>query len=258
MRVVVFAGGLGTRLREETQLRPKPMVMIGNRPILWHILKIYGHFGYDEFVVLCGYKGEVIREYFLNYHALESQAITVDLAHPDKVEFHRKPQESWKVTLLDTGGNTATGGRLKRAREYLSQGTFMATYGDGVANVDLKALLACHRRNRKLATVTAVRPSSRFGDLQLNGEDVVFFNEKPQVGEGWINGGFFVFEPEIFEHIQGDQSTLEADTLTQLARNNQLAVYRHEGEWRCMDTYRELCALEEEWRSGNPSWKVWS
>ena len=258
MRVAIFAGGLGTRLREETQFRPKPMVPIGEQPMLWHICKLYAHYGHQDFVVMCGYLGHVIRDYFLGYHHQRSKAITVDLARSGSVEVHDPAPEPWRVTLVDTGAETMTGGRLLRSRSFLEQGTFLATYGDGVADVDVNALVAFHKATGRVATVTAVRPSSRFGELELDGDLVTNFHEKPQTGTGWINGGFFAFEPRIFEYLSGDRTVLEQEPLERLAADRQLAVYRHHGYWRCVDTARDLTTLNDDWRSPKPPWKVWA
>ncbi len=256
IKVVILAGGLGTRLREETEYRPKPMVQIGSRPILWHIMKIYSHYGFDDFVICLGYKGEVIRDYFLNYQSRHCD-FTVTLGR-GQVEIHgNHSEDGWRVTLADTGERTMTGGRIKRVARYLGGATFMATYGDGVADVDIAKLLAFHRRRGKLATVTAVRPSSRYGELAIEDGRVTLFQEKPQVNQGWINGGFFVFEPAVCGLIEGDADTLETGLLTRLVERGELAVYQHNGFWQCMDTYREMQQLEELWSHGAAPWKVW-
>jgi glucose-1-phosphate cytidylyltransferase len=255
MKVVVLAGGLGTRLSEETEARPKPMVEIGSRPILWHILKHYAHFGFREFYLALGYKGESIKRFFLEYHSLSSN-MSVSL-RDGNVEVHDGGErEDWLVHLIETGLETNTGGRLKRLEPFLGDGTFMLTYGDGVSDVDLGALLKFHRAHGKLATVTAVRPPSRFGGLIFDGDRVSDFEEKPQIGEGWINGGFMVFEPEVFRYLREDDTVLESDALEQIAADGQLAAYRHEDFWQCMDTLRDLRLLEELWESGNPPWKM--
>ncbi len=257
MKVVILAGGLGTRLREETEFRPKPMVEIGGRPILWHIMKIYAAHGFSDFVICLGYKGDVIRDYFLNYQNRHCD-FTVTLGC-GQVEVHGSHSEDgWRVTLADTGEKTMTGGRIKRVEKYLSASTFVATYGDGVANVDLAALLAFHRSRGKLGTVTAVRPSSRYGELALEDGRVTLFREKPQVQEGWINGGFFVFEPGVFDFISSDDDPLETVLLPRLAERGELAVYQHQGFWQCMDTYREAQQLNAMWDAGAAPWKVWS
>jgi glucose-1-phosphate cytidylyltransferase len=256
MKVVILAGGLGSRLTEETDVRPKPMVEIGGRPILWHILKHYAHYGFKEFVIALGYKGEVIKRFFLDYQYVNN-SISVDLAR-GTVTVHPQDSEDWLVHLIDTGLHTNTGGRIKRLEPWLRDGTFMATYGDGVSNVDLRALLAFHKAQGRAATVTAVRPPSRFGGLTLDGDQIVQFTEKPQIGEGWINGGFLVFEPKVFDYLLGDDASLENDALDQLASEGQLSAFRHEQFWQCMDTLREKRLLEQLWQSGAAPWKVWS
>lgn len=256
MKVVVLAGGLGTRLSEETELKPKPMVEIGPRPILWHILKHYGHHGFREFCIALGYKGDVVKRFFLDYHRLSGH-LTVDLGQG--TESVRDPAaEDWVVHLVDTGHLTGTGGRLLRLRPWLEKETFLLTYGDGVSDVNLTELLAFHRAHGKLATLTAVRPPSRFGGLVFEGDRVAEFSEKPQVGEGWINGGFMVFEPGVFQYLSGDGDSLEAVALEHLAADGQLCAYRHQGFWQCMDTLREKRMLEAFWESGKAPWKVWS
>ncbi len=256
MNVVILAGGLGTRLREETEYRPKPMVEIGSRPILWHIVKSYSCYGHTDFVICLGYKGDVIRDYFLNYET-HNRDFTVTLGLGRREIHGELDEDGWRVTLAETGEQTATGGRLRRVARYIKQGTFMTTYGDGVADVDIDRLLEAHRRQGKLATVTAVRPSSRYGELAVQDGRVVLFREKPQVAEGWINGGFFVFEPGIFDLIEGDHDTLEVGLLTRLSNRGELGVYQHEGFWQCMDTYREMQQLNSLWERGYAPWKVW-
>ncbi|MBW4620083.1 MAG: glucose-1-phosphate cytidylyltransferase [Cyanosarcina radialis HA8281-LM2] len=255
MRVVILAGGLGTRLSEETQVKPKPMVEIGGRPILWHIMKHYARYNFKEFFIALGYKSEIIKHYFLDYYAL-SGSMTVNLAN-GKVQVHDRESEDWLVHLIDTGLDTLTGGRVKRLEPWLKDETFMVTYGDGVANVNLAELYKFHKSHGKLATVTAVRPPARFGGLIFEGDLVAEFTEKPQIGEGWINGGFLVFEPEVFKYLEDDNSSLEVGLLERLAANSQLAAYRHNDFWQCMDTLRDLRLLENLWQSGNPPWKVW-
>ncbi len=253
MKIVILCGGLGTRLSEETQLRPKPMVDIGGRPILWHIMKIYERHGMNDFMLALGYKGEVIKDYFLNYHARQSD-LTVHLKSGD-VDYSNPTAEDWRLSLIDTGANTMTGGRLLRLKPHLqSGGTFMLTYGDGVSNIDVTALLAFHRAHGRLATVTAVRPTVRFGELSIDEKRVINFQEKPQAREGWINGGFFVFEPAIFDFIDDDSAMLEREPLEQLARKGELMAYHHTGYWQCMDTLRDKHALEELWASGKAPW----
>jgi glucose-1-phosphate cytidylyltransferase len=257
MKVIILAGGLGTRLAEETEVKPKPMVEIGGRPILWHIMKHFAHHGLREFVVALGYKGEVIKRYFLDYARLNS-SFTVDLGSGDIMRRDAN-REDWTVHLCDTGPQTMTGGRLKRLGPLLGRETFMMTYGDGVCSVDLKDLLAFHRRHGKLATVTAVRPPARFGALVFNGDQqVARFSEKPQVGEGWINGGYFVLEPAVLETIAGDDTRWECEPLEQLAADGQLMAYRHDGFWQCMDTLRDLRLLDGLWAADKAPWKVWA
>ncbi len=257
MKVVILAGGLGTRLSEETALRPKPMVEIGGLPILWHILKGYAHHGFKEFVIALGYKGETIKDYFLHYR-LRCSDLTVDLA-TGRHAASGAPAEDWKIQMVDTGKDTLTGGRLRRLEPLLRPlGTFMLTYGDGVANVPLPQLLEFHRRHGKLATVTAVRPPARFGTMQFDGDRVVDFKEKPQTEAGWINGGFFVFEPAVFDYLDGDQTVLEERPLERLAQAGQLMAFKHTAFWQCMDTIRDRNRLEEMWQSGQAPWKVWS
>ncbi|MFG1691096.1 glucose-1-phosphate cytidylyltransferase [Gemmatimonadota bacterium] len=255
MKTVILCGGLGARLSEETHLKPKPMVEIGDRPILWHILKIYERHGFSDFALALGYKGEVIKDYFLHYHARQSD-LTVQLKSGE-VRYEKPTSEDWRVSLIDTGYGTMTGGRLLRLKPHLeSRGTFMLTYGDGVADVDISALLAFHRAHGRLATVTAVRPSARFGGMQLEGAKVLDFKEKPQSGEGWINGGFFVFESGVFEYIQDDTTVLEQEPLEGLVRDGELMAFEHQGYWQCMDTIRDRNALRELWNSGEAPWMV--
>ena len=257
MKVVILAGGRGSRLAEETDVRPKPMVEVGGRPLLWHIMRTFAHFGHREFVVALGYKGEEIKRYFLDYHLLNSD-LRVDLKHGRTEPIHDGAVEDWVIELVDTGLKTETGGRIKRLAPRLSGGEpFLVTYGDGVSNVDISQLLRFHNQHGRLATVTAVRPPARFGGLKFRGDTVEEFIEKPQIGEGWINGGFFVFKPEVLEYLKGDDTILEREPLERLARDGQLAAYRHEGFWQCVDTRRDLHFLEELWRNGAP-WKAWS
>ena len=254
-KVVILAGGLGTRLTEETETRPKPMVEIGGKPILWHIMKLYAHYGYKEFVIALGYKGDVIKRYFLDYAKLQSN-FTVNLASGDVMR-HGGPPEDWIVHLVDTGVATNTGGRLKRLKQVLGRETFMATYGDGVSNIDIDALSRWHYRHGKLVTTTAVRPPARFGGLVFDGDRIAEFTEKPQIGEGWINGGFFVMEPDALEYIIDDQTSWERESMERLAADGNLMAYRHEEFWQCMDTLRDLRLLESLWNGGNAPWKVW-
>jgi len=256
MKVAILCGGFGTRLSEETSIRPKPMVEIGGSPILWHIMKGYRKYGFNEFVLALGYKGEYIKDYFLHYHPRKSD-ITVDLA-TGEAHYQNNDIEDWKVQLIDTGDRSLTGGRLHRLEPILrDQGTFMLTYGDGVSNIDIEKLLAFHRSHGKLATVTAVRPPARFGTMRFDGDLVSDFSEKPQTGEGWINGGFFVFEPEVFDYLNGDLTVLEKGPLENLAKDGQLMAFRHEDFWQPMDTLRDKIALHEAWISGTAPWKTW-
>jgi glucose-1-phosphate cytidylyltransferase len=255
VKAVILAGGAGSRLAEETEVRPKPMVEIGGRPILWHIMKTYAHHGVQEFLIALGYKGEVIKRYFLDYHSLNG-SMSIDLAR-GTVDRHEQQCEEWVVHLVDTGQSTLTGSRVKLLEPWLSDGTFMVTYGDGVSDIDVDALLQFHRASGRIATVTAVRPPARFGGLVFDGDLVGDFTEKPQIGEGWINGGFLVFEPEIFPYLEGEAVALEADILERLAADGQLAAYRHDKFWQCMDTLRDKHLLESLWRDGSPPWKVW-
>lgn len=255
MRTVILAGGLGTRLAEETETKPKPMVEIGGRPIIWHIMKHYSHYGVKDFTVALGYKGEIIKRYFLDYYNLSGD-LTIELSSR-KVEIKDRECEDWTIRLPDTGQHTNTGGRIKRLQPLLCDATFMVTYGDGVCDVDIGALLAFHRSHGRIATVTAVRPPARFGGLVFDGDLVAEFTEKPQIGEGWINGGFLVFEPALFDFLEGDHSSLEADALERLATDRQLAAYRHDRFWQCMDTLRDKRLLEGLWAQGQAPWKIW-
>jgi glucose-1-phosphate cytidylyltransferase len=254
VKVVILAGGVGTRLSEETDIRPKPMVEIGHRPILWHIMKHYAHFGFTEFVLCLGYKGEYIKRYFTD--ALSgARDITIDFAS-GTVHEHKSNAEPWRITMVDTGHHSQTGGRLLKVREYLDDECFMLTYGDGVANVNLHELVAFHREQGRLATVTAVHPTARFGQLAIDGGAVVRFDEKPQMSEGWINGGYFVLEPGIFDYIPGDVDWAK-EPMEGLSRDGQLGAYRHDGFWQCMDTLRDKMYLNSLWEQGEPQWKVW-
>jgi len=255
MKVVILAGGLGTRLSEETVVKPKPMVEIGGKPMLWHIMNIYGAYGFNEFVVALGYKGEVIKEYFLNYYNFQSN-LTISLK-TGEVSASKNCYRDWTIHLIDTGINSMTGGRLHRLKDRLAGETFMLTYGDGVSNVDIKKLVDFHKSHGKIATVTAVKPSARFGGMKFNGDRVVEFTEKPQTGEGWINGGFFVFEPKVFDYLQGDDTILEGKPLENLAKDGQLTAYKHDGFWQCMDTLRDKQLLENLWANAKAPWKVW-
>lgn len=255
MKTVILCGGLGTRLSEETHLKPKPMVEIGGRPMLWHIMNIYSAHGFNEFILALGYKGETIKEYFLNYYNFQSD-LTISLK-TGEITASKNCYRDWTVHLVDTGLDSMTGGRLFRLTDRLKGETFMLTYGDGVCNVDIKKLIAFHKSHGKAATVTAVRPAARFGGMSFNGNTVTEFMEKPQTDEGWINGGYFVFEPEVLKYISGDQTVLEKEPLENLAKDGQLMAYKHEGFWQCMDTLRDKQLLEKLWESGKAPWKVW-
>ena len=255
MKAVILAGGLGTRISEESHLRPKPMIEIGGRPILWHIMKIYSHHGVNDFVVCLGYKGYVIKEYFANYF-LHMSDVTFDMSE-NRMEVHQRHAEPWRVTLVDTGQDTLTGGRLKRVREYAGNDTFCFTYGDGVANVDIGKLIGFHRSQRTLATLTAIQPPGRYGAVNIDGMRVTSFAEKPAGDGAWINGGFFVLEPGALDYIQGDQTSWESEALARLAHDGELKGYKHAGFWQAMDTLRDKNQLEELWQSGKASWKVW-
>jgi glucose-1-phosphate cytidylyltransferase len=255
VKVVILAGGLGSRLAEETHLKPKPMVEIGGRPLLWHIMKHYARHGFREFVIALGYKGDVIKRFFLDYRLL-NESLSVNLATGDVVTDGDRT-EDWLVHLVETGIQTGTGGRIKRLADRLADGPFLLTYGDGVSDVDLSALVEFHRANRRLATVTAVRPPARFGGLLFRGDLVAEFTEKPQIGEGWINGGFMVFEPGMLRYLDDDETSLEIHALERMALDRQLAAYRHHGFWQCMDTLRDVRLLESLWESGKAPWKVW-
>jgi len=257
MKVAILAGGVGSRLSEETELKPKPMVEIGGRPILWHIMMQYAYYGHKEFIIALGYKGEAIKKYMVDYCSLNSD-LRVDLG-TGKVKVHHQNgfRSNWTVDLVDTGITTETGGRIGRLKPYVGDETFMLTWGDGVSDVDLNELLAFHRAHGKLATMTAVRPPARFGHLDLEGDTVVEFSEKPQTREGWINGAFFVLEPKVFDYIAGDDTHWEKGPLENLARDGQLMAYRHTSFWQCMDTLRDKKLLEELWQTGNAPWKIW-
>jgi glucose-1-phosphate cytidylyltransferase len=256
MKTVILCGGLGTRISEETQVKPKPMIEIGGRPILWHVMKTYEYYGINEFVLALGYKGEVIKDYFINYHPHTSD-VTVHLAS-GTATYANTRAEDWIIQMVSTGAQTMTGGRLQRLEPLLrSQGTFMLTYGDGVADVDIRAVIAFHRQHGRLATVTAVRPPARFGGLVIEDNQVIEFKEKPQTGESWINGGFFVFEPGIFDYLKGDATVLEEEPLENLSRDGQLMAFQHYGFWHCMDTLRDRNSLEKMWQTNQAAWKVW-
>jgi glucose-1-phosphate cytidylyltransferase len=255
LKVAILAGGVGSRLSEETEIKPKPMVEVGGKPILWHIMKHYARYGHTEFVIALGYKGEYIKKYMVDYSTLSGD-LTVDLSR-SQVMRHNGGPDNWTVKLVDTGLETATGGRIKRLAKHIGSEPFMLTWGDGVSNVDLAALVAFHKKHGKLATVTAVRPPARFGRLEMDGDRVAEFSEKPQLGEGWINGAFYVLEPKVFEYVEGDTTQWEREPLERLASEGQLMAYRHDSFWQCMDTLRDRKLLEQLWQSGQPPWKTW-
>lgn len=255
MKVVVLAGGLGTRLSEETELKPKPMIEVGGKPILWHILKIYSAYGFNEFVICLGYKGYVIKEYFANYFLHQSD-LTINLKD-NSTHWHNSQAEAWKITLKDTGFASMTGGRIRIIREFVEGETFMLTYGDGVSNVNLNELLKFHKEHKKQVTVTAVQPSGKFGALNLDGTNVLSFLEKPKGDGAWINGGFFVCEPGIFDYLKDESTVWEREPLEKMAANGQMQAYKHHGFWKPMDTLRDKHELEEEWNSGEARWKIW-
>ena len=257
MKVVVLAGGFGTRISEESGIRPKPMVEIGGKPILWHILKIYSHYGLNDFVICLGYKGEAIKDYFASY-LLHSANVTFDLAR-NKIEIHQSHAEPWRVTLIDTGETSMTGGRLRRVREFLGSETFCMTYGDGVSDVDISALIRFHRTQGAYATLTAAQPPGRFGAFSLaaNSSRITTFHEKPEGDGAWVNSGFFVLEPNVFDYIDGDSVVWEREPLERLANEGQLVAYKHTGFWQPMDSLRDKNVLENLWQSGSPPWRVW-
>ncbi|MFZ4740820.1 MAG: glucose-1-phosphate cytidylyltransferase [Bacteroidales bacterium] len=259
MKVVILAGGLGSRLSEETTLKPKPMVEIGGRPILWHIMKIYSHYGYNDFIICCGYKGYMIKEYFANYF-LHQADVTIDLKQ-NKLEVHQSNVEPWRITLIDTGLDTMTGGRIKKIQKYVGNEPFMLTYGDGLGNVNIKELVEFHTKQNKLATVTVVQPSGRFGAIHFNQEnsvEIFAFQEKPKGDNTWINGGFFVLQPEVFDYIKdGDSTIWEREPLETLAKDKQLHAFRHYGFWKPMDTIRDKEDLEDLWKTDKCDWKLW-
>jgi glucose-1-phosphate cytidylyltransferase len=254
MKVIILAGGLGTRLSEHAESLPKPMVSIGGKPILWHIMKIYEYFGHNDYYIALGYKAEVIKEYFLHYRTLNAD-FSVDLG-TGSITSHQLNEVDWKVTLVDTGLHSMTGGRVRRMKHYIGNETCLLTYGDGLSDVNIEDLLDFHKSHSKMVTITAVHPGARFGELELNGEQVVSFQEKPQTKQGWINGGYFVIEPEFFNLIKGDQTILEREPLEQVAQMGELMSYQHKGFWQCMDTKRDRDSLEELWNSGNAPWQI--
>ncbi len=255
MKAIILAGGLGTRISEETQVRPKPMVEIGGKPILWHIMKIYSHYGINDFIICCGYKGYMIKEYFANYF-LHTSDVTFNMVN-NSMEVHERHADPWKVTLVDTGEQTMTGGRIKRVKNFIGEETFCFTYGDGVANINVHELIKLHKAQGTWATLTAVQPPGRFGALDMQGSRITSFEEKPQGDCGWINGGYFVLEPQIFNLIEDDSTIWEREPLERLAQTNQLSAYQHKDFWQPMDTLRDKIKLEELWESGKAPWKVW-
>lgn len=258
MKVVILAGGLGTRISEESYLKPKPMITIGEQPILWHIMKYYSHFGFHDFIICCGYKGHVIKEYFADYY-LHRSDVTFDFSDENRMTVHENVAEPWRVTLVDTGLNTQTGARVKRVQKYIGSEPFMLTYGDGVSNVDLCALLEQHRASGKTVTLTGIQPGGRFGVLDLDGQNIVGFREKAKEDGGWINGGFMVMEPEVFDYLSADDGCiLERRPMESLAKEGKLGIYKHKGFWQCMDTQRDKIWLEERWKTGNAPWKAWA
>lgn len=257
MKVVILAGGYGTRISEESHLRPKPMIEIGGNPILWHIMKCYSHYGFNEFIICCGYKGYMIKEYFADYY-LHRSDITFDFTENNKMTIHSNIAEPWKVTLVDTGIDTMTGGRLKRVQKYIGDETFMLTYGDGVSDINIPELLEFHNKHNKVATITAIQPGGRFGVLDIKeNNEIIEFSEKSKEDGGWINAGFMVLEPRIFDYIEGDSTFLEKEPLENLARDKMLNAYKHNGFWQCMDTQRDKGLLEKLWREERALWRVW-
>jgi glucose-1-phosphate cytidylyltransferase len=255
--VVILCGGRGTRFKEQTESKPKPMIEVVGRPILWHIMSFYAGHGFSNFILCLGFKADVVKRYFLDFAAIESD-FTVDLSAPGKIHYHGAGARDWKVTCVDTGLDAMTGARLKRVAPYIKSDTFLLTYGDGLSDVDVPATVAFHKKHGKAATVTGVRPPSRFGELVVAGQQVERFSEKPNVEHGYINGGFFVFDKKVLEYVKDDDAcTLEREPLENLAADGQLMIYQHHGFWQCMDTYRDLVRLEDEWNGGNPPWKSW-
>lgn len=256
MKTLILAGGLGTRISEESYLKPKPMIEIGDQPILWHIMKYYSSFGFHDFIICCGYKGHVIKEYFADYY-LHRSDVTFDFSDGNRMTVHQNVAEPWRVTLVDTGLMTQTGGRVKRVQKYVGDEPFMLTYGDGVGDIDLNALLAQHQTSANAVTLTGIQPGGRFGVLDVEGQTVTGFREKAKEDGGWINGGFMVLEPEIFDRLDGDDCVLEREPLERLAKEGHLGIYRHSGFWQCMDTQRDKIRLEELWQNGSAPWRVW-
>ena len=257
MKVVILAGGLGTRISEESHLKPKPMITIGDQPILWHIMKTYSHYGFTDFVICCGYKGHIIKEYFADYY-LHRSDVTFDFSAENQMTVHQNVAEPWRVTLVDTGLNTQTGARIKRVEPYIGGESFMMTYGDGVSDIDLHMLLSQHQRSGKVVTLTGIQPGGRYGVLDLSGECVTGFREKAKEDGGWINGGFMVMEPEVFGYLSEEENcVLERTPMETLAREGKLGIYKHSGFWQCMDTQRDKTRLEERWNNDHAPWRVW-
>lgn len=258
MKSIILAGGLGTRITEESHLRPKPMIEIGGQPILWHIMKLYSHYGFNDFIICAGYKQHVIKEYFADYY-LHRSDITFDFSEQNKMTIHSNVAEPWRITIVDTGLNTMTGGRVKRVRDYIGNETFMLTYGDGVSNVNIREVLDFHRENGKKATLTAIQPGGRFGTLDIRDDHTIArFAEKTKEAGGWVNAGFMVLEPDVLDYIEGDQTVLEREPLERLSQEGQLSAYQYGGFWQCMDTLREKEMLEKLWATGQAPWKVWN
>lgn len=256
MKVVILAGGFGTRINEESQFKPKPMVEIGGKPILWHIMKEYSYYGYNDFVICAGYKQEIIKEWFSNYF-IHNSDITFDFTKGEKISVHQEHSEPWKVTVVDTGLNTMTGGRIKRIRDYIGNETFMMTYGDGVSDVNISELVDFHKRHGRIATLTGVQPEGRFGVMDLSGYEIRSFREKNKEDMGWINGGYMVLQPEIFDYIEGDETSFEKEPLEQLTKEKQIVCYKHKGFWQCMDAMRDKQKLEQLWGANQAPWKKW-
>jgi len=257
MKVVILAGGFGTRISEESHLRPKPMIDIGGMPILWHIMKIYSYYGFNEFIICCGYKGYMIKEYFADYY-LHRSDITFDFSNSNEMIVHNNVAEPWKVTIVDTGLNTMTGGRIKRVKNYIGNNPFMLTYGDGVSDIDINQLINFHKENHKLATLSAIQPGGRFGVIDIGEKNTIkSFVEKAKEDGGWINAGFMVLEPEIFDYIEGDNTIFEKEPLEMLAKNNTLMAFKHRGFWQCMDTQRDKNLLENLWENDSAPWRKW-
>lgn len=256
MKAVILAGGFGTRISEESHLKPKPMIEIGEKPIMWHIMKLYAHYGFDEFIICAGYKQHIIKEYFANYY-LHNSDITFNLAD-NTMQIHANHSELWKVTVVDTGLNTMTGGRIKRIQDHIGNEPFLLTYGDGVSDVNIKELIKFHKENGKILTLTAVQPDGRFGILEMEGNHITSFREKSKTDVGYINAGFMVCNPQIFNYIENDATIFEREPLEKIAQQGELLAYKHNGFWQCMDTLRDKEALEKYWESGNAPWKVWN